>query len=47
MFSKRDLLKAAAMLGAGLPEIAQAHPFTDIAPGPFKPDWESELARGI
>lgn len=41
MFSKRDLLKATAMLGAGLPEIAQAQSFTDTAPGPFKPDWES------
>ena len=38
MFSKRDLLKATAMLGAGLPEIARAQSFTDIAPGPFKPD---------
>jgi len=45
MFSKRDLLKATAMLGAGLPEIAQAQPFTDIAPGPFKPDWESLKAQ--
>jgi alpha-L-fucosidase len=41
MFSKRDLLKATAMLGAGLPEIAQAQSLTDTAPGPFKPDWES------
>ena len=45
MFSKRDLLKATAMLGAGLPEIAQAQPFTDIASGPFKPDWESLKAQ--
>ena len=45
MFSKRDLLRATAMLGAGLPEIAQAQPFTDIASGPFKPDWESLKAQ--
>ena len=45
MFSKRDLLKATAMLGAGLPEIAQAQSFTDIAPGPFKPDWDSLKAQ--
>jgi alpha-L-fucosidase len=45
MFSKRDLLKATAMLGAALPEIAQAQSFTDAAPGPFKPDWESLKAQ--
>jgi alpha-L-fucosidase len=45
MFSKRDLLKATAMLGAGLPEIAAAQSFTDVAPGPFKPDWESLKAQ--
>ncbi len=45
MFSKRDLLKATAMLGAGLPEIAQAQSFTDVAPGPFKPDWDSLKAQ--
>jgi alpha-L-fucosidase len=45
MFSKRDLLKATAMLGAGLPEIAQAQSFTDITPGPFKPDWDSLKAQ--
>jgi alpha-L-fucosidase len=45
MLSKRDLLKATAMLGAGLPEIAQAQSFADIAPGPFKPDWESLKAQ--
>ncbi|MDB5734750.1 MAG: hypothetical protein JWN16_1387 [Alphaproteobacteria bacterium] len=45
MLSKRDLLKATAMLGASLPEIAQAQSFTDVAPGPFKPDWESLKAQ--
>jgi alpha-L-fucosidase len=45
MLSKRDLLKATAMLGAGLPEIAQAQSFADITPGPFKPDWDSLKAQ--
>ena len=45
MFSKRDLLKATAMLGAGLPEIAAAQSFSDVAPGPFKPDWDSLKAQ--
>lgn len=45
MLSKRDLLKATALIGAALPDIAQAQSFTDIAPGPFKPDWESLKAQ--
>ena len=45
MFSKRDLLKATAMLGVALPEIAQAQSFSDVAAGPFKPDWESLKAQ--
>jgi alpha-L-fucosidase len=47
MFSKRDLLKATASLGvvSGLPDAARAASFTDIAPGPFKPDWESLKAQ--
>jgi alpha-L-fucosidase len=45
MLSKRDLLKATAMLGAGLPQIAQAQSFSDIAPGPFQPNWDSLTAQ--
>jgi alpha-L-fucosidase len=46
MFSKRELLKATAGIGlaSGIPG-AQAASFTDIAPGPFKPDWESLKAQ--
>jgi alpha-L-fucosidase len=46
MFSKRELLKATAGIGlaSGLPG-AQAASFTDIVPGPFKPDWESLKAQ--
>ena len=45
MFSKRDLLKATAMIGAGLPEIAAAQSFSDVAPGPFKSNWDSLTAQ--
>ena len=45
MLSKRDLLKATALIGAGLPEIAHAQSFSDITPGPFKPDWDSLKAQ--
>jgi len=47
MFSKRELLKATASLGlaSGLPSQAGAASFGDIAPGPFKPDWESLKAQ--
>ncbi len=44
MLSKRDLFKGAAGLGAAaaLPHTASARGgFSGIAPGPFKPDWES------
>jgi len=45
MFTKRDLLKATASLGlvSGFPAAARAA--SDIAPGPFKPDWESLKAQ--
>jgi alpha-L-fucosidase len=45
MFSKRDLLKATAGIGlaSGFPNMAES--FADIAPGPFKPDWESLKAQ--
>ncbi len=42
--SKRDLFKGAATLGlvAGLPLDTHASPaFVDLAPGPFKPTWQS------
>ena len=45
ILSKRELLKATALIGAGLPEIAQAQSFTDIATGPFKPNWETLKAQ--
>jgi len=45
MFSKRDLLRgAAAGMASALPQVAQGAAFTDIAPGPFKPDWDSLTA---
>jgi alpha-L-fucosidase len=45
MFSKRDLFKgAAAGLASALPQVAKAASFTDIAPGPFRPDWDSLTA---
>jgi len=45
MFTKRDLLKATALIGAGLPDIAAAQSFGDVTPGPFKADWESLKAQ--
>jgi alpha-L-fucosidase len=45
MFSKRDLFRGvAAGLAATLPQVTKAASFTDIAPGPFKPDWDSLTA---
>ncbi len=45
MFTKRDLLKATALIGAGLPDIAAAQSFGEVTPGPFKADWESLKAQ--
>ena len=47
MFTKRELLKATASLGlvSGFGEAARAASFGDIAPGPFKPDWEALKAQ--
>jgi alpha-L-fucosidase len=45
MFSKRDLFKgAAAGLASAMPQLAQGASFGEIAPGPFKPDWDSLTA---
>ncbi|MBA2590176.1 MAG: alpha-L-fucosidase [Alphaproteobacteria bacterium] len=45
MFSKRDLFKgAAAGLASTMPQLAQGASFGEIAPGPFKPDWDSLTA---
>jgi alpha-L-fucosidase len=45
MFSKRDLFKgAAAGLASAMPQLAQGAAFGEIAPGPFKPDWDSLTA---
>jgi alpha-L-fucosidase len=47
MFTKRDLLKATASIGlaSSFPGPAGAASFSDIAPGPFKPDWGSLKAQ--
>jgi alpha-L-fucosidase len=47
MFTKRELLKATASLGlvSGFPAAAHAASQGEIAPGPFKPDWESLKAQ--
>jgi alpha-L-fucosidase len=47
MFTKRELLKATASLGlvSGFPAAARAASQGDIAPGPFKPDWDSLKAQ--
>ena len=53
MLSKRDLLKAAALIGAALPEIAQAQSFTcvdfektwgEIEKSPVNARWQEAMA---